>query len=709
MSQKLPLAYRFASEAQWSACLFAGADRDSREARGVFRPFAPYAGPPIRYQTRGGAAPATTNVGEILWRDDEGRLNRLEGCEHRAVTAPSAIAGATRLVATSSALWAISHARRSLQSFDPEILARQLVVDIANAFVLDIAGDGHDGLFVLLERHGGWEIARYDCAGHLSSSVRLEGLSSPSALAYLQRTDCLIVLADKSSKIYWFAREGGPAGFSIPVSAIRPCFGVSAFGGDGRGRLALAGSDGAPFGGLNQLLTLDAEGNLLGDVVLDETATGVAADRAHLVVTTAHGLQQFNVSQSVSRESVEVRAELITPMLQSSVTDAARRWLRVEATVRLPPGCTIEISYASTDDVDTRAEALRLVANQTMPASKRMSRLRDLLGEWQTIAFHGSETAQADESIPFTAPIFDVRGQYLWVSIALIASPGGGIPVLSELAVLYPGNSLMENLPAIYRRAESQPGSFLRSLVGVLETTTQTIDARIADMGRHVNPQTASGKWLDFIASWLGLPWDDALSLDQKRSIALRAADIAKGRGTRAGLEALLESLMPGRPRRFRVVDTTADFDRATVGGDACSGSPLPALLGGLPSTATELGNKAILGKARLPCPDSTAVASRRVGRVRIDVAADAGERAKWEPWLRALVDDMMPVMARTELRWLSATAFRQDMQLDDALQLEEAPVPHLGTDAVTGIARLPGRRGISLSGPGVDSNSPLY
>jgi phage tail-like protein len=267
----------------------------------------------------------------------------------------------------------------------------------------------------------------------------------------------------------------------------------------------------------------------------------------------------------------------------------------------------------------------------------------------------------------------------------------------------------MENLPAIYRRAESQPGSFLRSLVGVLETTTQTIDARIADMGRHVNPQTASGKWLDFIASWLGLPWDDALSLDQKRSIALRAADIAKGRGTRAGLEALLESLMPGRPRRFRVVDTTADFDRATVGGDACSGSPLPALLGGLPSTATELGNKAILGKARLPCPDSTAVASRRVGRVRIDVAADAGERAKWEPWLRALVDDMMPVMARTELRWLSATAFRQDMQLDDALQLEEAPVPHLGTDAVTGIARLPGRRGISLSGPGVDSNSPLY
>jgi hypothetical protein len=116
-------------------------------------------------------------------------------------------------------------------------------------------------------------------------------------------------------------------------------------------------------------------------------------------------------------------------------------------------------------------------------------------------------------------------------------------------------------------------------------------------LGWRVNPQSASGAWLDLTARWLGLPWDDALSLDQKRSIALRAADIARGRGTRAGLDALLECLMPGLPRRFRVVDTTADFERATVGGDLCSGSRLPALLGGLPSTATELGSKAILGK----------------------------------------------------------------------------------------------------------------
>lgn len=709
MNQRLPLAYRFASEAQWNECLFAGADRDSREGRNVFRPVAPYAGPPTRYPTSGGAAAAISRVREVLWHDDQGGLHRLDDCEHSVVPAPSAIAGSSRLVAASNALWVIGPGGRSLQSFDPEVLTRQLVVEIPDAAILDVADGGDDGLFVLLERGGIWQIALCDCAGQLLSSVQLEGLSSPSALVYLKRSHRLVVLVDGSSKLYWFAREGGRAGFTIPVSAIRPCFTVTTLGSDGCGRLVLAGTEGAPFGGRNLVLTLDADGNLLNEFVLDEAATSVAADRSRLAITTAHGLQLFDASQMVSNDAFEVRAELMTPMLRSSATDAARLWLRVEACVKLPPGSTIEISHASTDDVHDSAEVQRLFADTTIQPGKRIGRLRDLLGEWQTIAFHGSAGVQADDPISLAAPIFDVRGRYLWISIVLIASPGAAIPAVSELAVLYPGNSLMENLPAIYRRAEAEPGSFLRSLVGVLETTTQTLDGQIAGLGRHVNPHSASGEWLDFTARWLGLPWDDALSLDQKRSIALRAADIARGRGTRAGLEALLESLMPGVPRRFRIIDTTADFERATVGGDLCSGSRLPALLGGLPSTATELGNKAILGKARLPCADGAPAISRLVGHVRIEVSANDAERAKWEPWLRTLIDDMMPVTVRTHLRWLDPVAFRQGTQLDDALILEEAPVPHLGTDAVTGIARLPGRRGISLSGPGVDSNSQLY
>jgi hypothetical protein len=42
-------------------------------------------------------------------------------------------------------------------------------------------------------------------------------------------------------------------------------------------------------------------------------------------------------------------------------------------------------------------------------------------------------------------------------------------------------------------------------------------------------------------------------------------------------------------------------------------------------------------------------------------------------------------------LRWTSVLALRSGTPvLDDSLILESAPAPHLGTDAVTGLARFP-------------------
>ena len=263
----------------------------------------------------------------------------------------------------------------------------------------------------------------------------------------------------------------------------------------------------------------------------------------------------------------------------------------------------------------------------------------------------------------------------------------------------------MEHLPSIYQRAEAQPGSFLRGLVGVLEATTQELDARIASIGTLVHPSTAPDEWLDFVARWLGLPWDDALSSEQKKAIVSRAPDLARGRGTRAGLEALLESLVPGTPRRFRVTDATADFGFATVGGDGCSGSALPAMLGGRTRWSAELDARSVLGHMRLPCAGQRDDGAWQLaGKIRVEIAATGEERVAWEPWLRALLAEMVPLTARVELRWVGAHELRDD-RLGGELTLDPPPSPHLGTDAFTGLARLPERGGrLSASGTGIGS-----
>jgi len=155
--------------------------------------------------------------------------------------------------------------------------------------------------------------------------------------------------------------------------------------------------------------------------------------------------------------------------------------------------------------------------------------------------------------LKFLATLYVMRLAGLFASAVLGAYAIAGAP---HLKWIFFCTAMLPT--AIYQRAEAQPGSFLRALVGVLEATTGSLDARIASMGSRIHPSTAPEEWLDFVARWLGLPWDDGLTLEQKQRLVRRAPELAQARGTRAGLEALLESLIPGPPRRFRVTDATA-------------------------------------------------------------------------------------------------------------------------------------------------------
>jgi hypothetical protein len=186
-----------------------------------------------------------------------------------------------------------------------------------------------------------------------------------------------------------------------------------------------------------------------------------------------------------------------------------------------------------------------------------------------------------------------------------------------------------------------------------------------------------------------------------------RAAELARGRGTRAGLEALLDCLVPGTPPRFRVTDATADAGFALVGGAGCRGSTLPALLAGRTPWSSELDFSTVLGRMRLRCPGQADDGVRGLaGRIRVEVAASEDERRAWEPWLAALIEDMVPLTARVQLRWVGARAL-QGERLDGSLVLAAPPAPHLGSGAVLGLVRLP-ERGSRLTATGADIGTRL-
>jgi phage tail-like protein len=715
-------SYRFSTEAQWNACLFVQADRDSRQVSGGIRPFPPYGRPGTLYKSQGAYAPVITRLRELLWRDGPGCIHRLPLCndEPDIYTAPPAIAVAKRIVAAANGFWVISEPPNSLEYYEEDTLTRLLTVDITAGQVVDIAGGGHDSVLALVRQKDGWQSLRIDRWGEVVETIDFKGISNAVAFAYLSRLKRFVVLAGdllrscepemrNYQRLYWFSAKGGNTIFSLPVAAMRPCFEAHALASDSRDRVFLAGTEGDEFGGAAYVVIFDADGNLLGDLPLDPLdvpATGIAASRDALLLTGPRGLTRFDVA-TVVPEGAQSQCMLMTPVLFSPDREDQRRWLRVEATTSLPEGSTLEISWSATDDPPKQASSFLM--DDSIPASKLVATVLNEPDQRRgRVVFHGANDS-AGQSTPkgYAAPLFDVRERYLRVCVTLTAAAGAGLPSLSELAVFYPGRTLMEDLPSIYQREEDRPNSFLRSLVGVLETTTQGLDASIGAMGSKINPDTAPEPWLDFIARWLGVPWDDGLSVEQKRAIVNQSSELAKGRGTRAGLEAFLEALIPGSPKRYRVTDATADFGFAMVGGNSCAGSALPAMLGGYTRWRSELDVCAVLDHTRLPCAGQLDDGVWQIaGTVRVEVVATAIERKAWEPWLPSLIKEMVPLTARVELRWVIAQTLRTN-RLDGTMKLESAPAPHLGNDAITSLARLP-QRGVRLSDPGATVGTRL-
>jgi phage tail-like protein len=546
-----------------------------------------------------------------------------------------------------------------------------------------------------------------DRAGHVGEAIHLAGISDAQAFVFLQRSKRFVVFTGgEHPRLHWFSAKGGLPIFSRPVAGMRPCFKAHYLGSDSRDKIFLSGKDGADFGGKPYVLIFDGDGNRLEDLPidpLDSPVTGIAANRDSLFVTGPRGLLRFGPGEVVPVGDGQVRCAFITPALFSADREDGRRWLRAEVNANLPEGSTLEILYAATDKPEIRDRFDAIAKNDSIPGSRRVEQLLAEPDVWSgRTVFHGAGS-DTEATKSFAAKLFDVTDRYLWVCVALGAGAGGRLPFISRLDVLYPGRSLMENLPAIYRKQEAEPGSFLRGLVGTLEMTTQELDNRIGSMGGRINPSTAKEPWLDFIARWLGVPWDDELSLTQKQAILARAPELAKGRGTRAGLEALLESLIPGTPRRFRVTDATADFGFAIVGesGGGSCGSTLPAMLGGNTRWSTELDSNAVLGYMRLGCEGQREDGVWQLaGKVRVEVAATASERKAWEPWLTDLIAQMISLTARVEFRWVTAESLRTTDLLDGTMTLGPDPIAHLGTDAITSLARLP-RRGTRLSGTG--------
>jgi phage tail-like protein len=105
---------------------------------------------------------------------------------------------------------------------------------------------------------------------------------------------------------------------------------------------------------------------------------------------------------------------------------------------------------------------------------------------------------------------------------------------------------LRSGLPAIYRQ-----GDLGMDFVGALETLLDPIVATLDALHQHFDPDLAPTDLLELMADWLGIELDESWPESRQRELVRLAAELARRRGTRGGLELALSVAFPDLPLRI--------------------------------------------------------------------------------------------------------------------------------------------------------------
>lgn len=702
-------AYRFRTAEQWQRTAAPGFDV---APSGALRPIARFGSTARPFTTEGPVTlVAADRFGGPVWRVDTETRRMLHrrttfGKRTQALGVDGVLGDAARWVLDRHWIWSFEAVPPMVRRYERDTLQPELSIDIGGERILDIAGDGHDGLWVLFEMtdDGEW-LLHLDCQGRRREWYPVPfDVRRPRQLGVVARGKRLVLLTADGSLALLEAAKGRVIRV-VSRWSHGPCWRVDRLVTDGANRTALLAHDsGDPDRWA--VFVFDGGGDLIDGVSgpqdrLKRVPADIAIGDGVLWLAAADGLWQLDATEaSVARESESV---LMTPALYSPGMGAESGWLRAEISIDLPRDAVVEVEAVGTDDKRDADAATAIAEDASLGAAERQRAIWARLAHRKRRVFHLK--AGPAKGQPLAMPLFDIEERWLWLRLRFVTPPGVAPAEIAELRVLYPDASIIRHVPAVFRGTDNDPTGFFRSLVGVLETTTQDIDEKIDSIASHIDPATAPENLLDYIARWLDLPWEDALPVHVKRRIAQSTGPMLEGRGTRAGLEALVRALA-GPAARVRIVDLTVDHPPTRLGGGACGGTRLPLLLAGPSLAAPILGRRTILGRTCLgvPCDPLRTI----VPTLRIEIDVTRAVHGEIAPLLGRVLRQYVPAGIKVVVAWKVMSALYAAIDAEDGDVLDGSGPGRLGEDSELGRVVLSGRGRGTVGETGLDVGFPL-
>ena len=197
------------------------------------------------------------------------------------------------------------------------------------------------------------------------------------------------------------------------------------------------------------------------------------------------------------------------------------RWHRFLLEGKFKTGTRVEFSYFASDD---------LVPHDQISWQKGLSDLSPIQGEERRDALFQGE----------------IQGQFLWFKISLTGDTKE-TPVVKSLTIFFPRMTYVDYLPATYQE-DKVSKEFLERFLSTFEGVFSGIDYTVDHITRYFDAQGVPAEFLSWLESWLALSADENWPEEKRRQLIQKAISLYKKRGTREGLEEMIELYSGHKP-----------------------------------------------------------------------------------------------------------------------------------------------------------------
>ncbi|RZN44152.1 MAG: hypothetical protein EFT35_00420 [Methanophagales archaeon ANME-1-THS] len=358
-------------------------------------------------------------------------------------------------------------------------------------------------------------VLKFDAGGRFKGTCAETELEESVQIA-LDTAGFLYVLDKKRRKILKFSPEGKDElvqpEFNLEELNIEPSglaidFDGNVYVGDTR---ELKGKEEERF-----IHTFAHSGNYAGPLLgYQGSCAGIARDTCGNFYVITGKRDEIGFLRFIrERYAIKESGTFITHAFDS--TEPGCRWHKMALNAEIPDKTHLNVYYHSADE------------------KKALEELQE--AEWSPLLPFYSSSMTLHEALIQGPP-----GRYLWLKLELISSDEYQTPKVRSIKLFFPRISYLRYLPAAYQEDEASK-DFLERFLSLFESFLDDKENEITHLARYVDVEATPAEFLAWLGTWVGAVFDESWSAEKRRRFLQQAAALYKKRGTRAGLEEIIE------------------------------------------------------------------------------------------------------------------------------------------------------------------------